>query len=465
MKLFFYKDLTNILKSLYLLYANQLFTIQNIMKKSLFFVLVMFASLITYSQSKINITINYPDAQIYKMEGSTILQPAIGVGSTQLRLDKDETNKIIIIKEGFESVIQEFPKTSKWPKDFNINLENRVVSINAEPNDAQIYVGGTFMAVKKHDLIIRKGAIASVEIKKKGFKTIIKTFYNTEGNEPPPLIYDFKLEDRLVELAVTPADAEIYVNQKSLGIGSQEVLIPKGECVQIQAKKEGFILDEKVFCNKESENTVPLSYSFVLKDRLVKITSTPNDAEIKVGGKIVGIGNYDLKVPENKCVEVTISKESFLTIKKNYCNSTDYQVPPTSDHLELIEDEAYKTSISTDLANVNFTLDVRPTIPENEAWKLISSIVTTQFDVLEVTDKETGYLRTAWQVQSFNGKSTVRTRVIVKLGDSNPLRYIIKICSERADGVVSVKEDQAFEEWNRILKKYKDIISEAQSRL
>jgi hypothetical protein len=41
----------------------------------------------------------------------------------------------------------------------------------------------------------------------------------------------------------------------------------------------------------------------------------------------------------------------------------------------------------------------------------------------------------------------------------------MKISSERADGVVSVKEDQDFEEWNRILKKYKNVIEEAQSRL
>jgi len=74
-------------------------------------------------------------------------------------------------------------------------------------------------------------------------------------------------------------------------------------------------------------------------------------------------------------------------------------------------------------------------------------------------------MRTAWQVQSFNGKSTIRTRVFVKLGDSNPLKYVIKISSERADGLVSVKDDQEFEEWNRILKKYQNIIEEAQSRL
>lgn len=41
----------------------------------------------------------------------------------------------------------------------------------------------------------------------------------------------------------------------------------------------------------------------------------------------------------------------------------------------------------------------------------------------------------------------------------------MKISSERADGAVSVKDNQKFDEWGRILKKYKNIIEEAQSRL
>jgi hypothetical protein len=117
------------------------------------------------------------------------------------------------------------------------------------------------------------------------------------------------------------------------------------------------------------------------------------------------------------------------------------------------------------MANVNVTLEVKKGLDELNAWKLISSIVMAEFDVLEITDKETGYIRSAWQVQSFNGESTIRTRIIVKMGDSNPLKYVIKIASERADGVVSVKDDQDFEEWNRILKRYQYIIGEAQARL
>ena len=130
----------------------------------------------------------------------------------------------------------------------------------------------------------------------------------------------------------------------------------------------------------------------------------------------------------------------------------------------MAEDQAYNMSVSTDMANVNVTLEVDPNLSETEAWKLLSSIVMAEFDVLEVTDKETGYIRTAWQVEGFES-STIRTRVIVKMADNDPIKYMIKIASEEAEGTKSVKDDQEFEEWNRILKRYQYIIEEAQARL
>ncbi|REE81857.1 hypothetical protein BX611_1397 [Lutibacter oceani] len=434
------------------------------MKKNLAVLIAFLSISFIYSQSKITVTANYPDATFYKVIGEEIIKPALGVGSIVLKLDKKALNKIVIVKEGFQNVIKQFPRTRKWPKNVQVSLENRLVELNVEPYDAGVYVDGIFVGNKNHRLILKKDANSTVEIKKKGFKTVSKIFYNKEGKEIPPTKVNLTLVDRLVQVKVSPADAEIFVNQNSHGIGSSDVIIPKGECVLVQVKKDGFIEEEKVFCNKDNDVNPPISHQFNLTDRLVKIEATPNDAEIYVDGKVVGVGTYDLKVPFNNCVEVIVKKESFLNIKKNYCNSNDYQEPPLRDHLELIEDEAHRQSISTDLANVNFTIVVKPDIIEDDAWKLLSSIVTTEFDVLEVIDKETGYMRTAWQVEGFNG-STVRTRIIVKLGDSNPLKYVMKISSERADGAVSVKEDQEFEEWSRILKKYKNIIEEAQSRL
>ncbi len=425
---------------------------------------MILVSTFIYGQ-KLTLIVNYSDAQIFLLKGTTIIKPALGVGTAQLKLSGKSDNRIVIIKEGFEPLIQEYPKERKWPKEIRINLQNRMVAITTLPFDADIYVNGVNVGRERFDLIVPVGNSQTIELKKAGFEVLKKTYYNLDGQEEPPLKDHMKLVNRLVSISVVPTTADIYVNDDLRGEGNEEVVVREKECVTVRVEKEGFENAEKLFCNKEGEKEPPLNYNFTLDDRVVKLKVSPESAEIKMNGKIVGLGEYDVKVRKGDCVQVIVFKEGYIKKKLNYCNSKEYQEPPVNDHIELSEDQAFKTSVSTDMANVNVTLEVKDGLAEIDAWKLISSIVMAEFDVLEITDKETGYIRSAWQVQSFNGESTIRTRVIVKMGDSNPLKYVIKIASERADGVVSVKDDQEFEEWNRILKRYQYIIGEAQARL
>ena len=94
----------------------------------------------------------------------------------------------------------------------------------------------------------------------------------------------------------------------------------------------------------------------------------------------------------------------------------------------------------------------------------MSSIITNTFDVIEVTDKSTGYLRTAWAVKKF-GPVTIRTRLVIKMGNENPLSYKVKIISERSETATSAREDEKFETWDRLLRTYDNVIPEMQSRL
>jgi len=94
--------------------------------------------------------------------------------------------------------------------------------------------------------------------------------------------------------------------------------------------------------------------------------------------------------------------------------------------------------------------------------------VLSHFDVLENSDSQTGYLRTAWQLKAWGDSNEVviRTRIILKRSNDTPLRYTLKIVSERNKVAgVSVKEDENFIPWDRLLNTYKDVISEVQSRL
>ena len=197
--------------------------------------------------------------------------------------------------------------------------------------------------------------------------------------------------------------------------------------------------------------------------KVVRFTASEPDAKIYVDGKLMGSGQLEIMIPPYACVAVKIEKVGYLDGLIEFCNKPNYSPPPKTYFYQMEKDDAYDASVSTDVANVD--IEVKTTKKEDDAWKLLSQIITTYFDVLEVTDKNTGYLRTAWVVQTFKQK-TIRTRIIVKLASTDPLAYKIKLVSEVANSnQVSVKSDEMFKEWDRILRKYREVIHEAQTRL
>jgi hypothetical protein len=191
----------------------------------------------------------------------------------------------------------------------------------------------------------------------------------------------------------------------------------------------------------------------------VLITCSEQDAKIYVDGVLVGTGSTKISVGSNECVNVKIVKVGFLTVEKNYCDKRGVSLPD-KDFIKLEVDDAFTSSVSTDIANVDIV--IRVANPNDDSWKILNSVILTYFDVIELTDKETSYLRTAWAVQSFKS-GIVRTRVIIK-GDQNG--YRAKLVSELSNSLTStVKNDEAFHEWERVLRKYEALITDLQSRL
>jgi len=430
------------------------------------FTLIAFSS---FSQ-KIMLTADQSDAKFILLndyDDSDKME--LGTGTIELKLEKDSKNRVKIVKPGFQSIIKEYNKDLKWDKEQRISLTTRQVDVTAEPFDAEIFVDGRVIGTKAIYLYVQKDRFLTVEVKKPGYATQTKVYYNQPDKETPPFKDHFTLKDRQVRLEVSPADANVAANGITLGKGNQDIKIPFGDCVTVTVTKDGFVNYEKVLCNKEGDPEPPVRDKAILEDRLVKITTAPADAAIEIGGKRVGNGSYDLKVAKNSCVEIRVSKDGFIRYLKNYCNQANMQEPPASDFLEMVVDEAYTSSVSSDLANVRITVPVKAGLTPEESWKILSSIITGYFDILETVDYNTGYLTTSWQVQNFQS-SIIRTRVIVSSGgNSDQLAYAVKLISQEAylDGKnpVTVKDDEKFEDWARILKKYDGLIQEIQARL
>src|ERR1051325_947237 len=199
----------------------------------------------------------------------------------------------------------------------------------------------------------------------------------------------------------------------------------------------------------------------------VIFTASEPDAKIFVDGRQIRTGTAPeiIKVPSNSCVSVRIEKTGFLTENFSYCYDRNNLFQPETKYTELSHDDAFDASVKDDYANKDFEQEISTKYSEAEAWKIISQVVTSYFDNLEMADKETGYMKTNWHCRSFKQK-TVRTRIIVRQSSTIPLKYKLKIVSAFSDKPEqSVKDDDKFREWDRILKKYEGIISEFQSRL
>jgi len=202
------------------------------------------------------------------------------------------------------------------------------------------------------------------------------------------------------------------------------------------------------------------SFAANAKTKIINVTADEG-AHVFLNGKEVGNSATVVIRNNGEVAYVKVEKPGFITANRQYSFVKSKRELPDNEYIQLEPDEAYNSSMVTDQANKD--IDLKTNLHEDEAWKLISRIVTNYFDVIEVTDKSTGYLRTAWVVKKFNG-GTVRTRLIIKTGTASPLSYKIKLSSEISESDAGTS-DESFKPWSRVMRSYDGLISEMQNRL
>ena len=197
----------------------------------------------------------------------------------------------------------------------------------------------------------------------------------------------------------------------------------------------------------------------------VSVTTSPQTARIYVDGVQMGAGKVLVKIAKGACVTVEVRMEGYIQETRTYCNKKGVTDPPSSDYIQLQEDESYTSSIESNIANTEVQINVKASKSKEEAWKEILSTVLEKFDVLENSDEKAGYLRTSWVGMSFKS-NTIRIRFIVKQSSEAPLVYRVKFVSE-ASGKTGTpyNADEQYKPFNRILKKYDGFLDELTTRL
>ena len=192
----------------------------------------------------------------------------------------------------------------------------------------------------------------------------------------------------------------------------------------------------------------------------------PETAKIFYNGHEVGNGSYEVKFSR---------KDDFVMLKfeaPGYISRTVKLFknnPKKTVSYELFVDEAEQNSIGAgegvDLANKFFTVIVKKGMTEDVVWKRLMNIAVTNFENVEVRDKAAGWIKTAWINSTFLYQ-IVRTRLEIQLQftGEDELAYRVRISSEIADKDCGTN-NQCFTRYDRILKKYEQVISELQTSL
>lgn len=197
----------------------------------------------------------------------------------------------------------------------------------------------------------------------------------------------------------------------------------------------------------------------------VKITTNPQSAKIYVNGVKMGAGSLVVTVPSNECVTVQVSEDGYLYEERTYCKKRGITPPPKTDYIQLDIDDSYTSSVQSEYANIDISLDVRKDRTKAEAWKIIVATILGKFDVLEMNDEKSGYLRTNWIGVTYK-RNTVRMRLIVKQASEEPLQYKMKFITEISPrSGTSFTADEQFSPFGRILKKFDGFHDEMTTKL
>lgn len=191
-----------------------------------------------------------------------------------------------------------------------------------------------------------------------------------------------------------------------------------------------------------------------------RITVTPAEAKIYIDGNYVGDGSYSVKFrSKDDFFQIKLEYPGYVTMEvKVFRNDTRNVIP-----FALKEDDSLEGSVASNLANQFFTINVRDGVDEDQAWKLITQVLLNYFDEIKTSDKASGFMNTAWSVQSFPmSELKVRTRVQIKEITNEGLAYQIRVSTEVAP---LNSGEQAYKPWPRVLKKFEPLISEMQQRV
>ena len=271
-----------------------------------------------------------------------------------------------------------------------------------------------------------------------------------------------KVQSRVATIYVTPSTATISHNGSVVGTGSYTTTLTDGYYSTFNLSADGY--ESQTATISYSDYKTSYNYTLVPNRRTISVSVTPNTADIRKSGSVVGTGNYQFTLSKGYYQELNLSAPNYLSKTVRI----DYSDNQSSYNFSLEEDQAMLVSVSgADIANKWMRIAVRKDMSREQALKSLKYYITDKFETLEVNDNMAGWVRTAWTITKFNS-GTVRTRLEIKEvpDDGSGLSFKFFIASQYAElncgpnkvdiGKIrnELPNEECFKEWDRILKIY-----------
>lgn len=211
-------------------------------------------------------------------------------------------------------------------------------SLITEPSDARIHLvrqDGSLQLIGtgRAEYRIKKSNTNSIVVSAKGFESKQWNFVR-RGSYPSQMV--LALDMRIVSIN-SNVNAQIFLGDTRIGIGSAQISIPPNTTVTVEARLDGFWPSRAEYSTNEDSGVLPLDDFLDITDRMIVVSARPPNSSIWVDSQFAGDNFAEVRLPQNTCVTIGTTAGGFVGKEEVFCNQERMDVPPKAHTIFLTD--------------------------------------------------------------------------------------------------------------------------------
>lgn len=285
---------------------------------------------------------------------------------------------------------------------------------------------------------------------------------------PNTMQINLKPNRKNVTISTDPSEAVILVNGREVGQGQADFTINKGETKSVKAIAEGYdTYVKQIHFNDIATVDMAYNVSLVKNRRDIKVLIDADAAEFWVDGVLIGNGRNEAQftLKKGKTAQLVVRAPGYLEYSRLFSFFDEIDRESFNLTKDLAIDHAYAASEpGADIANKNMNFMIKKSMTRDQAIQRMKYYISEVFETLEINDNTSGWYRTAWNVEQFDDRTWVRSRVELKEVPDNgdgQIKYKFLLQSQ----ITNKKDarDEDYHPWGRVLKKYAKLVTDIQN--